>query len=176
MGLLLPYDFEVIHGPGRTLGIADYLSRNPTPINESSLKLSTLWDEWFTVNVVSELTNSILTNQTSILGGRQPIKSEGDVTEIPTSEGVYERNVTPSLKQTIKDPLSEQIAMANKGDRSETRKLHEIAIKPPVKRPKTLALVDKTSTIPLKSSIQRIGENILAYTSTTHYYNQLSTF
>ena len=60
--------------------------------------------------------------------------------------------------------LSEQIAMANERDRSENRKLHEIAIKPPVERPTTLSFIDKTSTIPLKSSIQRIGENILAET------------
>ena len=85
-----------------------------------------------------------------------------------------ECNATPSLKQTIKDALSEQIAMSNKRDRSETRNLHEIAIKPPVKRPLTLALVNKTSTIPLKSSIQRIGENILA--GTYEHYNQSSTF
>ena len=75
-----------------------------------------------------------------------------------------ERDATPSIKHTIKDELSEQIAMVNKRDRSETSKLHKIAIKPPVKRPITLALIDKTSTIPLKSSIQRIGENILAGT------------
>ena len=86
------------------------------------------------------------------------------MSEIPTSGGVNEHNATPSLKRTIKDALSEQIAIAIKRDRSETRKLHEIAIKPPVKRPITLALVDKTSTIPLKPSIQRIGENILAGT------------
>ena len=94
-----------------------------------------------------------MTNQTSIRGDRQSIKSESDASENLTSEGVIERDAT--LKQTIKDALSEQIAMANKGDRSETRKLHEIAIKPPIKRPITLALVDKTSTIPLKSIIQR---------------------
>ena len=161
---LLPFDFEVIHGPGGTLGIAYYLSRIPTPMNESSVKSSTIWDEWFTVNVASELTNSILSNQTSTRGRRQPIKSEKHASENLTSEGVNERDATPSLKQTIKDALSEQIAMANKRDRNETRKLHEIAIKPPVKRPITLALVDKTLTNPLKSSIQRIGENILTGT------------
>ena len=52
--------------------------------------------------------------------------------------------------------------MANKRDRSEKRELHEIAIELPVKRPITLALIDKASTIPLKSSIQRIGGGILA--------------
>ena len=75
-----------------------------------------------------------------------------------------ERDATPSLKPTIKDALSEQIAMANKRDRSETLKLHEIAIEQPVKRPITLASVDKTSTIPLKASNQRIGENSFAGT------------
>ena len=54
--------------------------------------------------------------------------------------------------------------MARKRDASETRKLHELAIKPPVKRPITLALIDKNSNTPLKSSIQRIGENMLAAT------------
>ena len=38
---LYPFDFEVIHGPDRTLGIADYLSRTPSPINEKSVKSST---------------------------------------------------------------------------------------------------------------------------------------
>ena len=67
---LLPYDFEVIHGPGRTLGIADYLSRNLSPLIESSVKSSTLWDEWFTVNIVSEMKNSILANEKPSRGGR----------------------------------------------------------------------------------------------------------
>ena len=46
----------------------------------------------------------------------------------------------------------------------EAQQLQAIAIKPPIKRPFTLALIDKTTNIPLKSSIQRIGENILAGT------------
>ena len=54
--------------------------------------------------------------------------------------------------------------MACKRDASETQNLHELAIKPPVKRPITLALIDKSSSTPLKSSIQRIGENMLAAT------------
>ena len=38
---LLPFDFEVVHGPGRTFGIADYLSRIPTIHYESSIKAKT---------------------------------------------------------------------------------------------------------------------------------------
>ena len=83
------------------------------------------------------------------------------------SEGVNEiRRATPSMKQIIRDALNDQqldqLDMTNKRDKSETRKLHEIEIKALVKRP--LALVDKNSSAPLKSSIQRIGENIRAGT------------
>ena len=45
----LPYDFEVIPGPGRTLGIANFLSRIPSPLIENSVKSSTLWAEWLTL-------------------------------------------------------------------------------------------------------------------------------
>ena len=151
---LLLYDFEVIHGPGRTLGIADYLSRNPSPLIENSVKSSTLWDERFTVNIVSEMKNSILANEKPSRGGRQPIKSESDASEKTTSKGA--NDVTPlSIKQTIRHAFTDQqqLEMARKRDASETRKLHELAIKPPVKRPITLALIDKNSSTPLKSSI-----------------------
>ena len=33
---ILPFDFEVIHVAGRTLGMADYLSRHPTEVQRSS--------------------------------------------------------------------------------------------------------------------------------------------
>ena len=72
----------------------------------------------------------------------------------------------PTTKQTIRDLFidQQQIDIVRKRDASETRKLHELAIKPPVKRPITIALVDKNSSTPLKSSKQRIGENMLAET------------
>ena len=52
---LLPFEFELIHKPGRTLGIADYLSRNPTPQTDKAINANTSWIEWFTINVVSEI-------------------------------------------------------------------------------------------------------------------------
>ena len=56
---------------------------------------------------------------------------------------------------------------------SEMHQLQERAIKPPVKRPLTLALVDKDSSTPLKSSVQRIGENMLAATNECDLLSQL---
>ena len=47
---------------------------------------------------------------------------------------------------------------------ADESELQQLAIKPPVKRPFTIALIDKNSNNPLKSSIQRIGENILVGT------------
>ena len=51
---LLPFDMEVIHQPGRTMGLADYLSRYPTAFNEKvwSKCAKELWESWFTVNTV----------------------------------------------------------------------------------------------------------------------------
>ena len=43
---LLPFQFEVIHTPGRTLGIADYLSRHPTELNGNTIKSNELWNDW----------------------------------------------------------------------------------------------------------------------------------
>ena len=155
---------RVIHGTGRKLGIADYLSRNPTPLIENSVKSSTLWDEWFNVNVVSAIKSSILANEKPSRGGRQLITSESDASEKATSEGA--NDPTPTLKQTLKDALTDQqhLNMARKRENTEMRQLQELAIKPPVKRPLTLALVDKDSSTPLKSSIPRIGENMFAAT------------
>ena len=47
---LLPFDFKVIHVAGRTLGMADYLSRHPSNLEGTSIKVEMLWNEWFTVN------------------------------------------------------------------------------------------------------------------------------
>ena len=52
---LLPFEFEVVHVAGRTLGMADYLSRHPTELQGASLKAESLWNEWFTVNSVNSL-------------------------------------------------------------------------------------------------------------------------
>ena len=115
-----------------------------------------------------------MANQTSIRRGQQPIKSEGDASGNSANGGVNERDATPSKEQTIKDSLSEQIAMANKRDQSETRKLHEIAI-----NQKTYNARITRQNFDNSPQIQypRSGENIPhGRMNTTHYYNQLLTF
>ena len=58
---LLPFEFEVVHVPGNTLGIAEYLSRHPTELQGASVEAETLWNEWFTVNSGISL-NNVLDN------------------------------------------------------------------------------------------------------------------
>ena len=54
---LLPFDMEVVHQPGRTLGLADCLSRHPRESNEKewSKNAKELWESWFVVNSVEEI-------------------------------------------------------------------------------------------------------------------------
>ena len=58
---LLPIEFEVVYVPVRTLGMSDYLSRQPSELQGASVKAETLWNEWFTVNSVISL-NNVLDN------------------------------------------------------------------------------------------------------------------
>ena len=122
---LLPFDFEVVHVAGRTLGMADYLLRHPTEIQGSSVKAETLWNEWFTVNSVISL-NDVLDNSeaSSVKSrpaestteantvncinqakGRQPVKTQDERNSRETSKNhcsntarTRQMNQSPSIK------------------------------------------------------------------------------
>ena len=55
----MPFDFEVVYVAGRTLGMADYLSRHPSNLEGASIKGEMLWNEWFTVNSVKRLIDGL---------------------------------------------------------------------------------------------------------------------
>ena len=55
MDRLLPFEFEVIHAPGRVVGFADYLSRHPSEIKGNAVNSEKLWNDWFTVNAISKI-------------------------------------------------------------------------------------------------------------------------
>ena len=59
MDRLLPFDFEIEHAPGRKIGPNNYLSRNPSNQKGENVKAESLWNNWFTVNVVKEM-NEVL--------------------------------------------------------------------------------------------------------------------
>ena len=56
---LLPFDFSIVHTPGRTLGMADYLSRHPSNYEGASIQAEKLFNDWFTVNVVKDVTPKV---------------------------------------------------------------------------------------------------------------------
>ena len=55
MDRLPPFKLEIFNAPGRTKGIADYLSRHPSPKEGECVKASELRNIWFTVNHVNNL-------------------------------------------------------------------------------------------------------------------------
>ena len=65
---LLPFNFTIEHTPGKNMGFADYLSRNPSsapsPINED--------DEKFVINLIEEMKHAILKQIINSFGSNKP--------------------------------------------------------------------------------------------------------
>ena len=83
---------EVIHQPGRTLGLADYLSRHPNEYKEKewSRNAKELWESWFVVNSVEEINKDyyrqLYTNHRLNKLFNQPIGIEQSASERRESE------------------------------------------------------------------------------------------
>ena len=132
---LLPFEFEVVHVPGRTLGMADYLSRHPTELCGSAVKAETLWNEWFTVNSINSLNDvldgsdasnengkrtenvndEISINRIKQAGRQQPIRSQNGRNSRESSKrhcgsSIQKRKMSqsPSIRQ-----LNEKLLPAN---------------------------------------------------------------
>ena len=75
---LLPFEFSIVHTPGRTLGMADYLSRHPSEYEGSVAKAEELFNDWFTVNVVKEITPELkqLADQRKPIRTQESLKAE----------------------------------------------------------------------------------------------------
>ena len=56
---LLPFDFNIVHTPERTLGMADYLSRHPSPYDGKVVKAEEMFNNWFTINVIDGITPTL---------------------------------------------------------------------------------------------------------------------
>ena len=95
---LLPFYMEVIHQPGRTLGLADYLSRHPSEYNEKewSKNAKELWESWFVVNSVEEINKDyyrqLYTNHRLNKLFNQPIGIEQSASERTGSENAASTN------------------------------------------------------------------------------------
>ena len=121
---LLQFQSKVVHAPGRTLGMTDYLSRHPSDSNsiDNKIKAEELWNNWFTVNEITKITKVkfVSANQQQQNIAKQPIREQvkgtrelakaSDVTSANEqhesaneSSGVEQRKTN---KQTIKQIAS----------------------------------------------------------------------
>ena len=120
---LLPFDFEVVHVTGRTIGMADSLPRHPSELQVAVVKAETLWNEWFTVNSVfslkdvldyeatsenskpAESVNEIFTvNRTKEAKKRQSFKTRDECDSRETSK--HQCNITSRIRKMSHSPLN----------------------------------------------------------------------
>ena len=97
---LQPFDF-VVHVAGRTLGMADYLSRHPTELQGASLKAELLWNEWFTVNCVISLKDVLEDVEVSSKSSVKERNTVNRISEAKSRESIKsqeERNSRDSSK------------------------------------------------------------------------------
>ena len=71
---LLPFEFEVRKGSGKSTGVADYVINCPLEVEEQTIMAESLWHSWFAVNRVTETAES--TNEINVRRMQQPIKRE----------------------------------------------------------------------------------------------------
>ena len=105
---LLPFDFSVIHAPGRMIGLADYLSRHPSDYCGSTVKAEEMFNSWFTMNVVDEIVPPLsreLANENGPIRIKIEDKRNSSVKESVLTAHTPMRSSVIS-KQTLKVPIS----------------------------------------------------------------------
>ena len=113
---LLPFEFEVIHAPGRVLGFADYLSRHPTELKGTVVKAEKLWNDWFTVNTITRI-NVIPENRTT----PQDAPKEMKLTRAPDSvlrveNEQEERKAKKAKEREGKQPIKSRESKVNENE------------------------------------------------------------
>ena len=113
---LLPFEFEVIHAPGRVLGFKDYLSRHPTELKGTVVKAEKLWNDWFTVNTITRI-NVIPENKTTPQDAPKEIK----LTRAPDSllrveNEQEERKAKKAKEREGKQPVKSRESKVNENE------------------------------------------------------------
>ena len=157
---LLQFQFTLVHAPGRTMGIADYLSRHPSENNNNihKIKAEELWNNWFTVNEIT-CNKLVSENQQKHNAETQPLADHSEKNNQShnrkdmasengmTSESVMAntRGVTSADGLANKQTLEEIVTIVSTVQSSETDELSEnntmseelnyAANQPPIKTP-----------------------------------------
>ena len=115
---LLPFDFAIVHTPGWTLGMADYLSRHESDYEESEAKAEEFFNDWFTVNVVKEISPKFK----RLADTQEPIKLQENTevkhkrkSEVLTDQKRMQ-TITASMQSATSSehmPMAEQKTLAN---------------------------------------------------------------
>ena len=122
---LLPFKFEVVHVPGRTLGMADYLSRHPTELHGATIKAETLWNEWFTVNSVISLNNNLENNGAT--------SEQGERVKSATENHSVNRNNAASESEPIRKRDARNSREASKKHCSQIERVSKMSPSPSIK-------------------------------------------
>ena len=162
----LPFQFKVVHAAGRTMGMADYLSRHPSQSisNEQKIKAEELWNNGFTVNEITKC--KIVSEEPSQQNTTaQPIKSNKLASENEMQESVKESNEAESTnvnEQTLKDVVAtiKPAVSSDSGQETDDKDkmsehIFEAANQPPLKVPQCYSF----NQIAL---IQTLGNNTFA--------------
>ena len=141
---------EVIHQPGPTMGLADYLSRHPSDYNENewSKRSKELWESWFVVNSVENVNENykgqLRANQRLNKLFKQPMRAQDAESENEMSETTdrlkceskqikmsrlqisRERNATRNVIRSSKSQRPEQIVQSRKAEKPSELKTSPI--------------------------------------------------
>ena len=118
---LLPFDFEVIHVPGVTLGIVDYLSRYPT----FSAPAPSIYDEIFVVKSI-EAFNSALTfiNSSNVIHSDDGLYSQSQEGVVPhirkPNRSLDQSNHVMQIRASSFSPKEGVEICCSSADQSET--------------------------------------------------------
>ena len=156
---LLPFDMEIIHQPGRTMGLADYLSRHPSDYNENewSKNSKELWESWFVVisveNVNENHERQLRANQRLTKLFKQSIRARDAESEKEMSE------TADRLKWERKQITCKMSRLQIGRERNATRNLirsskHQTQIV----KPKEIEKSSELKTSPLQSIVSSVEE------------------
>ena len=114
---ILPFDFNVVHTPRRTLGMADNLSRHPSPYEGNVVKAEEMFNNWFTINVIDGITSTL--NKAKRTNVPKPIRSLNGEKELNTQvltvhAPVHKLNQSKQVEKLQEsETMAEQLDLAN---------------------------------------------------------------
>ena len=117
---LLPFEFEVIHAPGRVLCFADYLSRHPSEIKGNAVNSEKLWNDWFTVNAISK-TDANSENKTTKLETPKLMKLPRAPNSVLRGESEQDAQHAEKVKERKgNQPIKSRESYARRNERNST--------------------------------------------------------